>query len=186
MMFDKQTSVAQDKFDLDEKQLKLDEKRFTLAKEVHQHNLARRFDVLTTDKLRVQKFEQDFLEFRKSSREYVDLLDTYKIVLDESQTLITEKEDTNNTRLNKKQTLLAEKEALLKESKYVCNIYLDPVPSELRALDPYGHYFCVTCILAFGSDTQPDRMMTGDIAVAFFVDEYLVTPGILSIVVSLL
>jgi hypothetical protein len=132
-LLDKQASVSKDKFDLAEKQFNLDEKRFALAKEVHQLNKAQQN--LANDELKIAN-------------------DKLKLALDKWKTGLYAKEkalDDKDKTLDEKEKFLDHSEELLRESKYVCGVCLEPVPSgALRALDPCGHCFCATCVLAHG------------------------------------
>jgi len=132
-LLDKQASVAQHKFNLDEKQLVLDERRFALDKHVHQLNLA----------------QQDL-----ANDEYKLANDKLRLALYAKEKALENKEkalENKERALDEKEKVLDDSEELLRESKYVCSVCLQPVPGgALRALDPCGHCFCTTCVHSQG------------------------------------
>jgi hypothetical protein len=57
----------------------------------------------------------------------------------------------DRTLLNQREALLDEKEEILRHSRHVCSICLEPAAEgTMRALDPCGHCFCATCVVVWG------------------------------------
>lgn len=136
-LLDKQLATAQFRVSLDERQLKLDERRLALDKEVHEFNCKKRQD--------------EYRELETSQRALSTLLNDRQTLLDDKETLLREFEDTSCKRLDDRDALLTKSEEVLRNSKYVCTICLNPVADgSLRALSPCGHCFCITCVTSHG------------------------------------
>jgi hypothetical protein len=57
----------------------------------------------------------------------------------------------DRTTLNQRETLLDQKEEILRNSRYVCSVYLESAPDgTLCALDPCGHCFCAVYVAVSG------------------------------------
>ena len=116
-----------------EKQLDLDRRRHAFDMQVHTDNLVHQTRALDQTQAVVDSLNVLYLERQKTQSEVT-------LVLAQDRTV-----------LNQREALLDQKEEILRNSRYVCSVCLEPVDDgTLRALDPCGHCFCAACVAASG------------------------------------
>jgi hypothetical protein len=132
-LLDETARIGRYKRHIGEKQLDLDRRRHAFDKQVHSDNLVHQTRALEQAQAAVDNLNDLYLEREKIQLEV-------KLLLAQDRTL-----------LNQREALLDEKEEILRHSRHVCSICLEPAAEgTMRALDPCGHCFCATCVAAWG------------------------------------
>ena len=116
-----------------EKQLDLDRRRHAFDMQVHADKLVHETRALEHAQAAVDNLNVLYIERQKMQTEVTLLLAQDRKLLNEREALLDQKED------------------ILRHSKLVCSVCLEPAAEgTLRALDPCGHCFCAACVAACG------------------------------------
>jgi hypothetical protein len=116
-----------------EKQLDLDRRRHAFDMQVHADKLVHETRALEHAQAAVDNLNVLYIERQKMQTEVTLLLAQDRKLLNEREALLDQKED------------------ILRHSKLVCSVCLEPAAEgTLRALDPCGHCFCAACVATCG------------------------------------
>ena len=132
-LLDETARIGRYKRHIGEKQLDLDRRRHAFDKQVHSDNLVHQTRALEQAQAAVDNLNVLYVERQKMQSEVTLLLAEDRKLLNEREALLDKKED------------------ILRHSKLVCSVCLEPAAEgTLRALDPCGHCFCAACVATCG------------------------------------